>query len=272
LAILTALWLSGFGPALAQPTDPALRLDPALHGPGALLGALEALDAYHPPQAFEPVRALLGHPDPDVARAAGWYLRREGQAGAGVQTAGAMLADPSVPVSTRQSAALALGALRAAGGQGPLLEALRADPDEGVRAAAAEALGELHRAGAAAGLAQSLAEEPDGSVRSRAARALGQLPDVDPAGLARGLSDEEASVRLETVWALGRLRATTQAGSLRISLQSDADCRVRAAAAWALTQAGDCSAADALRQVRDASSCRLASQAAAFALVELGCQ
>jgi len=46
---------------------------------------------------------------------------------------------------------------------------------------------------------------------------------------------------------------------------------VRAAAAWALSRAGDCSLAAALRQVRDESACRRAAQAAAFTLGELRC-
>ncbi|HOX43031.1 MAG TPA: HEAT repeat domain-containing protein [Myxococcota bacterium] len=270
--LLLALALGWPAPSRAQSADPAASLDALRHGAGALLLALEELDRYHPPQATAPATALLAHPEPDVARAAGWYLRREGQAGAGVTAAAGILAAADALPEARRAAALGLGALRDGGAVGPLSAALAGDAEAEVRAAAAEALGELHRAGAAAALQQALAGgEGDPAVRAQAARALGGLPDAEPVAVSAGLSDVDAGVRLETVFALGRLGDRSQSGKLLLSLQSDADCRVRAAAAWALTRAGDCSAAAALRQVRDASTCRVAAQAAGFALAELAC-
>jgi HEAT repeat protein len=98
-----------------------------------------------------------------------------------------------------------------------------------------------------------------------AARAYGQLPDADSLVLIHALSHRDPFVRLESVWALGRMKTRSALGNLIGILQGDDDCRVRGAAAWALGVLGDELAMDALRRARQ-NKCRLASQAAVLAL------
>jgi HEAT repeat protein len=247
--------------------DPLARLDADRYGPGTLIAAMEQLATYRPPQAVDLLLPLLSHREPDVARSAGWLLRRMGQASAGLTAAGAVLADPQAETDSRRSAALAIGELRNQGGIAPLSTALADDAEESVRAAAAKALGDLFRPGAATALAQAARQDASAEVRAAAVRALSQLPDADPQVLISALKDEDPLVRLEAAWALGQESfrgAQGLLGNLQQAMQSDADCRVQAAAAWALGVIGDPSVKDALSAARN-SPCRLTSQAAAWA-------
>ncbi len=263
--LLAGLWLVGFSAAAGA--DPLDFLDPVRFGPGTLIISMEELDVYRPPQAVDLVLPLLGHEDPDVARTAGWLLRRMGSGSAGVSAAGAVLADPAAAVEARASAAVALGELREAGGIGALTAALSGDPEPAVRAAAARGLGALHRETVAPALATSLRSDAEPSVRRAAARALGSVPDATEGPLVEGLKDDDPGVRVEAAWSLGRRRLRGALGNLHGAL-ADPDCRVGAAAAWALLQIGDPQSRDAL-QAASQGSCRLTAQAAAWALFQL---
>lgn len=254
---------------LVRAADPLLRLDPGRYGPGTLLVALEELERYRPPQAVELVLPLLAHPEPDVARTAGWLLRRMGRGAEGTAAAATVLADPEVGVDARVSAAAGLGELRDAGGVAALAAALTGDPEPRVRAAAARALGALHRAGAVDDLARAMREDSDETVRAAAAGALGSVPDARLADLTAVLQDDgqPGPVRVEAAWSIGRHRFRDAIGHLQNAL-GDGDCRVGAAAAWALARIGDPAVVDAL-EAAVAGPCRLTSQAATWALSEI---
>lgn len=269
ICLLVTVAAVGLGGAPVRAADPLLRLDPARHGPGTLLVALEELEPYRPPQAVELVLPLLAHPEPEVARTAGWLLRRMGRGPEGAEAAAAVLADAEADAPARLSAAVGLGALRDASGVAALSRALSNDPAPPVRAAAARALGALHRAGAVDALVQAASGDSDEEVRAAAARALGSVPDGRPEGLAAVLqdTDQPAGVRVEAAWSLGRHRFSEAIGHLQNAL-SDRDCRVGAAAAWALARIGDPSVVAAL-EAAASGPCRLTSQAAAWALSEI---
>lgn len=265
MLLFTCLALVGRAGAVGA--DPLDFLDPARFGPGTLILSLQELDRYHPPQAVDLVLPLLGHEDPDVARTAGWLLRRMGSGSAGVSAAGTVLADPAATVETRVSAAAALGELREAGGISALTAALADDPEPRVRAASARAIGALHRGTAAGALATALSSDAEPSVRRAAAEALGSVPDAAEDPLVDGLKDSDPGVRVEAAWSLGRHRFHGALGNLHGAL-ADRDCRVGAAAAWALLQIGDPRSRDAL-QAATQGSCRLTAQAASWALSQL---
>ena len=265
LQILACLCL--LGPGGSGRADPLDRLDPGRYGPGTLILAMEELERYRPSQAVDLVLPLLGHEDPEVARTAGWLLRRMGAGSAGASAAGAVLSDPAATEAARISAAVAIGELRDGGGAGALTTALAGDPEPAVRAAAALALGALHRDGAAGALANALGSDPEPSVRRAAAEALGCVPDAAAGPLSDALVDADPTVRAEAAWSLGRHRFREALGRLHGAL-ADRDCRVGAAAAWALLQIADPQSQDAL-QAAAGSSCRLTAQAAAWALSQL---
>lgn len=256
------------GLAVAQDAiegNPLDYLDAERYGAGTLIAAMEKLSTYGPAEAIVPVRLLQSHPDPDVARTAGWLLRRMGNADASVASAAGVLADPEADSFARASAALALGELRSSGSAGPLRTALANDPEPAVRARAAAALGALRRSGSAGALTTALSTDADAAMRREAARALGGLADADPAALVAALADAEFPVRREAAWSLGRLGVRSAVGNLTGSLASDPDCRVRAAAAWALGTIRDPLAVDALTAAKE-SDCKIAAQAATWAL------
>jgi HEAT repeat protein len=265
LAILACLCLLGLPvPGGADPLD---RLDPGRYGPGTLILAMEELEGYKPSQAVDLVLPLLGHEDPDVARTAGWLLRRMGAGSAGASAAAAVLSDPATAEEARVSAAVALGEMRDGGGTGALTSALAGDTQPAVRAAAALALGALHRDGAVGALANALASDSEATVRRAAAEALGSVPDATAGPLSDALVDSDPAVRVEAAWSLGRHRFREALGRLHGAL-ADQDCRVGAAAAWALLQIGDPQSRDAL-QAAAGGSCRLTVQAATWVLSQL---
>ena len=263
--LICGLFLFAAGFATAGPLD---RLDADRYGPGTLIAAIEELARYSPPQAVEPLLELVGHPDRDVARSVGWLLRRMGQGSQGAAAAGNVLADAEAEVEERISAAVCLGQLRHADGQAPLASALANDADESVRAAAARSLGELFRPGSASALAQAASTDESAAVRVAAILALSKVPDSDASAIVSALQDSDPLVRRQAAWslALPRFRdATGLIGNLLRVLQSDADCRIQAAAAWALGMIGDPSTSDALEAAQD-GGCRLTAQAASRAI------
>ncbi len=255
-------------PSWAQAGDPLQRLDPDLYGPGTLIAAMEELSTYSPAQAVAELLPLLGHEDIEVARTAAWLLRRMGRGPEGAQAAGTVLADGEASVASRLSAVRALGELRDSTASAALVTALGGNSDEALRVAAARALGQLHRPGAVDALTQALTADESETVRASAAQALGQVPDADGHALLSALQDSSASVRLEAIWSLARPSFAVLAGldeRLIELLQNDQNCRVQAEAAWALSGRGDQKVQAALEAAR-ASNCRLAAQAASWAI------
>jgi len=251
--------------------DPLDHLDPQRYGAGTLIAAIEELAGYYPDQAVDLLLPLLGHPDQDVSRSSAWLLRRMGRSSEGVGSASAVLADLAASVESRTAAALALAELKSASAQAPLQTALASDTEAQVRTAAARALGELYRPGAADTLSAALATDDDENVRAAAACAMGKVPDANAPAIMNALQDSHFSVRLEAAWALGRPQfrdAQGIIGNLLRALQSDSDCRVQAAAAWALGELGDPTVKDALVAAQN-GPCRLTAQAAARANGEI---
>jgi HEAT repeat protein len=114
------------------------------------------------------------------------------------------------------------------------------DPDAGVRLQAAVALERLGKKNDAivSGLKKALAD-PDSQVRFRAATALARLEEGaenDVPVLAAGLDDPDADDRVRALRALAELgpKSRPASGRVRELLKSDAEVRVRAAAAWTL--------------------------------------
>lgn len=247
--------------------DPLTFLEQERYGAGTLLAAMEALASDYATDATEPVRALLSHPDPDVARMAAWLLRTRGDTSNSVTEAAGQLANQENAIEERASAALALGVLRSAGSMAPLVSALGADPAYAVRVRAAEAIGDLHRNGGAEALATALSDDVSQSVRRACAKALGSAPDTNPSALVLALDDDDFSVRQEAAWSLGRIKAVETVGMLVGVLQNDANCKVRAAAAWALGEIGDPIAKQALSAAKN-GSCAIAAQSASVAIMK----
>ncbi len=247
--------------------DPVNFLDQDRYGPGTLIAAMEILASDYSTEATEPLRALLAHPDEDVARMAAWLLRSRGDYANSVSAAAEQLANQDNSIEVRSNAALSLGVLRSAAGMAPLITALNGDPAYLVRLRAAEAIGKLHRIGGAQALSSALAGDESHSVRTACARALASAPDVDPSSLLLALSDSESGVRRESAWSLGRIKALDAVGNLVGVLQNDPDCQVRSAAAWALGEIGDPIAKQALDAAKN-GSCAVAAQAAAIAAMK----
>ncbi|MBW2703076.1 MAG: HEAT repeat domain-containing protein [Deltaproteobacteria bacterium] len=270
LALLVLLLMPLGATAQLAGADPLDRLDPERHGAGTLIAALEALDAYRPSQAEAPARELLSHAEPEVARTAGWFLRRMGRAGHGADTVAAVLADENADAAMRFSAVSALGPLRY--GSSIARQVLTESEDPALRKAAAKSLGEIHGTGSVDALQAAINSDADLPVQRAAAWAIIRQRDVTADALVTLTGHGEAEVRLQVVWALAQPRfvaASGITGHLRRILQGDADCRVQAAAAWALGEMADSLSAEALQQAVDSSRCRMASQAAVAALSRL---
>ncbi len=265
LAILCFSMLCAPG---SMAVDPVRLLDPDRYGAGTIIGALERLSTYGPPQAVEPAMALLAHPVKDVATTAAWLLRRMGR---GEQAAGAAaqyLSSSELDEQQKVSAAAALGITRARAAIAPLVQALGSASSWRIRRQAAISLGLLHRAGQAEVLLQCSMADEEEMVRTACTRALSRVPDSTAQQLITLLeSGEPYGVRREAAWALGRRRfvhGQGVSGALTRALQSDPDCRVAAAAAWALGASGDPTVLPALEAARQ-SPCRLVRQAAELA-------
>lgn len=262
-------------PQTATAGNPLLKLDPARYGAGDLVAALEQLERYRPPQAYDRVVPLLSHADPLVVRTAAWLLRRMDRNGDAVSAVAAVLANAASSDAQRISGAIALGELRADASAVPLRVALANDAVAEVRAAAAQALGALHRVGSASALGAALGSDSDPRVRQAAAEALGPLDDkiTDSESLSILLSavgDADAFVRVQVMWAIGRHRSASAVGNLLSVLQNDADCRVKSAAVWALYRIGDTSACGALNSATQ-GTCRSTAQAVTWARIAMGC-
>ena len=258
------------GVQFVRALEPLKRLDPTRFGPGTLIVALEELERYRPPQAVDLILPLLGHSDSQVSRTAAWILRRMEESSRGVTAAAAVLSDPNASVPEKVSAAISLGELRNPQATTVLRAILFGQEDCEVICAAVQALGDLHRSGVAGDLARVLSEHTCVQARAVAAAALGNVPDTDMDELVNALNNDDVQVRLEVVWALGRkgIRTDRVIGNLLRVLQQDSNCKVQAAAAWALAKIKDSSVLEAL-QIAAEGRCRLASQASQWALSQM---
>lgn len=144
----------------------------------------------------------------------------------------ALLTDPDR--DTRATALTALVGSHAAD-SGALARSGLDDPDAFVRATAAALLGELGDTRHAESLVWHLRSDPAPQVRRRAAEALAQLGgDVALGGLAAGLADPEAPVRLAAVTGLGALEPGQAKAELSRILVEDPEWQIRVQAAHAL--------------------------------------
>ncbi len=250
--------------------DPLLKLDPARYGAGDLVAALEQLERYRPPQAYDRVVPLLSDAEPLVVRTAAWLLRRMDRNGDAVSAVAAVLANAASTDAQRISSAIALGELRTDASAAPLRATLANDPASEVRAAAAQALGALYRTGSASALGTALTSDVDPRVRQTAAEALGSVPDSSLSVLLTALDDTDAFVRVQAVWAIGRQQFVAAVGNLLQVLQDDTDCRVQSAAVWALFRLGNTSACGAMSSATQ-GTCRSTAQAVTWARIAMGC-
>lgn len=201
-----------------------IRSDEALAVVVSLLDEPDALirQAVERALALAGVRALpalheaLSNPSPRVRARAAEALAQYGDTAVETAIAGLSGQQPE----QRVAAAQALGALKAASSDEALSEALSSDSAPEVRAAAALALGQI--------------------ATERSLLALEQAASAEPSALAKS----------SIAHALGATRQT-QALATLLTLLTDAEATVRAAAAAALGVLGDERAVQALREHRD---------------------
>ena len=122
-----------------------------------------------------------------------------------------------------------------------------ADPDRQVRLDAAVSLRMVRAPNSGPALAARLAIEPDGEVRAALCLALlaSEAPEAAPALRAR-LADDRREVRLETVQALGAVRAPGAVPLLAERLRAESEREIRDAICVALGRAATHDAARAL--------------------------
>jgi HEAT repeat protein len=218
--------------AIGEPAVPALRKTLADSRPWNVIGALKALGGMGPTAkaAAPDVTPLLGHANPGIRAWAVWTLARiAADAGRVVPALMKALADTEMNVRHKACEGLAAWGDAAKPAVRALQERLESDPQGEVQAAAARALAVVRPEGPDA-LATALAKHKSAFVRACAARALAGEGATAPA-LVRTLSDRDATVRREAVWALGRAaRSNEVAAALRKALD-DPDYVVRTAAA-----------------------------------------
>ena len=196
-------------------------------------------------QEFEKLLDILQkHPEPQMRRAAALCMGRKGDARGLNPLGNALVQKPDTDEDVRAAAATALGDLLKPEAVEPLSEALATDESSKVRGASAAALGSLGQSAAAGPLEQALAEDANEDVRESAADALGELlsPSSLPPLLEGRANDPSPGVRGACSGALSRF---SQAG-LSDALEGASDPTVRSAAAQALGEQGDSSAADNL--------------------------
>jgi HEAT repeat protein len=123
------------------------------------------------------------------------------------------------------------------------------DPAPRVREAALHTIASSRLGSAGGRVGRALTDDPWTFVRVSAAEALGSIA-ADPAPLATALEDGNPKVRVAAIGALGKLRATSQAGKIRERLDdTKEDVEVRALAARTLGQLCIQSAADRLTKL-----------------------
>ena len=196
-------------------------------------------------QEFERlVEILQKAADPQMRRAAALCLGRKGDGRALDPLGNSLVQKPDTNEDVRSAAASALGELLKPEAVEPLSEALATDESGKVRGACAAALGALGQRSGAGPLEQALADDTEEDVRESAADALGELlsPSSLPPLLEARANDPSPRVRGACSGALGRF---SQPG-LSEALEGASDPAVRSAAARALGERGDSSAADTL--------------------------
>ncbi|MHC4915024.1 MAG: HEAT repeat domain-containing protein [Planctomycetota bacterium] len=162
------------------------------------------------------VRLGVARPVPQLDRIDRELVARLGSAGSAAE---------------RRAAAERLGLRDCLAAVGSLVEALRNDPSQWVRAECARALGRLGAEGAAPALASALVSDRSAHPRREAARALGRTGgDDSTAALLRAMSDRSSGVRTAAARALGATGAGEAAGPLTAMLSSESAARSRAAA------------------------------------------
>ena len=187
---------------------------------------------------------LQNHPESQMRRAAAICMGRKGDPRALNPLGNSLVQKPDTDEDVRAAAASALGDLLKPEAVEPLSQALATDQSAKVRQASAAALGALGNGAGVSSLEQALAGEAEDDVRASAADALGDLlsPSSLPPLFEGRANDPSPKVRGACSGALGRF---SQAG-LEDALQGSADPSVRSAAAQALGEQGNPSAADNL--------------------------
>jgi hypothetical protein len=211
-------------------------------------------------------RAVLEHRDPEVRRISAWWLRHRIFALAPIMAQMKSVLATDTSATRRARAALAIGEFMDPNGFEPLRDAAMGDAEPTVRAAAVTALGRLNHSGANPILSVALR---DAAVEVRRA-AVGQILLVnffrDHDALLETLVDSDDEVRMRSARLLGTFRVAEAVPALRGMLETDANVRVRQAAAWALGRIGGEAARGALRTLQTTESSSLVQNAIEVAL------
>lgn len=215
--------------------------------------------------AVEPLLAALGEADENVRYGAAWVIGRLRSSALGAALIPLALEPLIDLLHTDETARVrlqALTTLMAIAGDAdreklvePLIQAL-ADSYEPIRAEAARWLGQIRDRRAVEPLSQLMANDSAEKVRGRAAYALAFIDSELEALRATGavgldallsaLKDNERSVRLRAIWALGELKVNQAVRPLLAVLEGSGNYQEKRKAAEALGQIGDRSAVDAL--------------------------
>ncbi|HNI18581.1 MAG TPA: HEAT repeat domain-containing protein [Nitrospira sp.] len=194
---------------------------------------------------------LLADPDPEVRRTAAEGLGKIGHPSASPGLIAALAdRDPHV----RAAAALALGRVGDAKSGAALVEHL-SDSSESVRTASALALGEIGTSVNHEEKILRALRQPEVSTRLAASRALLSLETVSfSTDLLSALDDPNAQVRQGVVAVLSETGDRRPLPSLMRLLQTDEDAGVRAEAAFRLGKVGDAGVVPALSVVAEKDS------------------
>jgi HEAT repeat protein len=201
-----------------------------------------------------------------VRRISAWWLRHRIFALAPIMAQMKNVLATDTSATRRARAALAIGEFMDPNGFEPLRDAAMGDTEPTVRAAAITALGRLNHSGANPILSVALR---DAAVEVRRA-AVGQILLVnffrDHDALLETLVDSDDEVRMRSARLLGTFRVAEAVPALRGMLETDANVRVRQAAAWALGRIGGEAARGALRTLQTTESSSLVQNAIEVAL------
>lgn len=220
-------------------------------------------------RAVEPLcKAMLNDSDYVVREWCAAALEAVGDAGAASYLVQAMQKDSSKDVRLRASVAL-----RNLGAAEDLMKLLGA-PEPETRGMAVTGLAKLKHVAALGGVACLLADD-DVEVRRRCVAFMGEFPSQQVMehqvveSLARALKDPETIVRTEALKSLGKVRGE-EACHLALGALKDEDSSVRLTAVTALGEMGDVAALDTLVEVMFGQDEEEIRAWAAWSLGELG--
>lgn len=216
----------------------------------AIIAEIERAEELACLSCIQPVVDLVDHPSARVRDVAGWWISRRGVRTQVIASMTARLSGGD-PVAARNAADV-LGGMRDYNTLAALTAYLAHPLDEDSGAAAARAIGAIGHPSSATALTAALGS-PLAGVRAaslvamRTLRAMpGQKTALGATALLPALTDSDVNVRREAANTCGFLQDKAAVSALVTVLGNDSSPVVRKAAAWALGEIGDASAASAL--------------------------